>query len=859
MPTTKEWFRSGEMEYISIVMHEHCAYRCMSRLGRLGTVQFTDLTPDLTAFQRRYINEVQRCDEMERKLGFFESMLQKYEIEPRQSPQASVFLTKLEADSSGSARQSSMLEEMETLINGKESELQELNSFRENLQRDYNSQIELRYVLEKSRAFFDEADPETRGARNDPVGDTENGSVSQRLDGLRFHFITGTILQEERARFERMVFRSTRGNCLMKFSEIENPIESDSGEDVKKTVFIIFYQAPYVQVKINRICEAFSANLYEIPDLADVAAYESRMTNVHNEIGDRDRVLQKNKIDITSLLNDLAKWLEVYKWTVAREKTIYHVLNHFAADLKGVLRAEGWVISEKKEEVRECIYSVHDAMSRGNGSGSASQLPCSVTTLQKSQWPAMPPTYFETNKFTEVYQLIVDTYGVPRYQEANPAVFYVITFPFLFGVMFGDIGHGVLLFVFSCFIISKERELENQKLDEMTALLYNGRYMLILMGFFSAYCGLLYNDYFAMGLKLFTPTWVADTSDCAEDKCDTVMFNSTGDVYPAGVDPTWHHADNGLLFFNSVKMKMSVIFGVTQMTVGLFLKMMNALHFKEPLDMWFEALPQIIFMLSLFGYMCAIIIYKWLVPWGPDCGRTNCNPPSLITTLINIVLAPGTVEEDQQLYEGQATVQVILLLLAVVQIPLMLIPKPYFLVKRMHAHHGHIRGHRSSVHDPMLSDSGQEIVLEGTGPPGRVDSLPSDAHDEEHSAGDIWIHQAIETIEFCLGCISNTASYLRLWALSLAHSQLATVFLEKALLDLILNEGPLGPIMTFFGYGAFAGITFAVLMVMDNLECFLHALRLHWVEFQSKFYKADGVKFTPVDFEAILEGRQEAV
>jgi V-type H+-transporting ATPase subunit a len=121
----------------------------------------------------------------------------------------------------------------------------------------------------------------------------------------------------------------------------------------------------------------------------------------------------------------------------------------------------------------------------------------------------------------------------------------------------------------------------------------------------------------------------------------------------------------------------------------------------------------------------------------------------------------------------------------------------------------------------------------------------------------------IETIEFVLGCISNTASYLRLWALSLAHSQLAETFLTQLLQK--GWSGSNGPntsvasimIITFILWFPYMAVTWGVLMMMDALECFLHTLRLHWVEFQNKFFKGKGHAYTPFDFKTTFKEEME--
>ncbi|XP_043214096.1 V-type proton ATPase 116 kDa subunit a1-like isoform X3 [Amphibalanus amphitrite] len=839
--TMSEWglFRSEEMSLCQLFLQTEAAYACVSELGELGLVQFRDLNPDVNAFQRKFVNEVRRCDEMERKLRYLEKEIKKDGI------------PMLDTGENPEAPQPREMIDLEATFEKLENELKEVNNNAETLKKNFLELTELKHILQKTQTFFDEMSEANRDDENAQLlGEDGMQAAGQ---SLKLGFVAGVIQRERMPGFERMLWRACRGNVFVRQAQIESALEDPvSGDQVYKSVFIIFFQGEQLKTRVKKICEGFRATLYPCPETPPERR-EMKM-GVMTRIEDLNTVLAQTQDHRHRVLVAAAKNIRTWFVKVRKIKAIYHTLNWFNLDVtQKCLIAECWVPSADTEAIQL-------ALRRGSERSGSSVSP----VLNSIQTREAPPTYNRTNKFTQGFQELVDAYGVASYREMNPAPYTIITFPFLFAVMFGDFGHGALMALMAAWMVWKEKPLGAKKIDnEIASIFFGGRYIILLMGLFSIYTGFIYNDIFSKSVNVLGSSW----RNCFTDEevhhhdAETLLLppeNRTcfyGTPYPFGFDPIWQISSNRVTFQNAFKMKISVLLGVLQMLFGVLLSVFNYRNFKQFSDLVTMFLPQVLFLLCLFGWLCMLCLLKWTmysapfeVGSGPEDAEairygTHC-APSLLLIFINMFLlkdmnadpkgtGPGEKYCDGYLFDGQKGFQSFLLFVGVMCIPWMLLAKPILIWRQR----------RQQPHSELPEANGDVAAPAGGGGGG---------HDEEEFS-EVCIHQAIHTVEYVLGSVSHTASYLRLWALSLAHSQLSEVLWTMVLVrGLSMTREFWGGIVLYVIFGAWAGLTVSILIVMEGLSAFLHTLRLHWVEFQSKFYKGEGYIFAPFSFEIIL-------
>uniref|UniRef100_A0A4X1SV87 V-type proton ATPase subunit a n=1 Tax=Sus scrofa TaxID=9823 RepID=A0A4X1SV87_PIG len=786
------------------------------------------LNASVSAFQRRFVVDVRRCEELEKTFTFLQAEVRRAGL-ALPLPEG-VLLAPPPRDLLRIQEESDRL-------------AQELRDVRGNQQalRAQLHQLQLHSaVLSQGHGHG----PQLAATHTDmPL---ERTPLLQAPGGphqdLRVNFVAGAVEPHKAAALERLLWRACRGFLIASFRETEQQLEDPvTGEPATWTTFLISYWGEQIGQKIRKITDCFHCHVFPFAEQEE--ARLGALQQLQQQSHELQEVLGETERFLSQVLGRVQKLLPPWQVQIRKMKAVYLALNQCSVSTTHkCLIAEAWCATRDLPTVQQALQ---DSSSEAGVSAVVHRIPCRD----------MPPTLVRTNRFTASFQGIVDAYGVGRYQEVNPAPYTIITFPFLFAVMFGDVGHGLLMFLFAlAMVLAENRPAVKTAQNEIWRTFFGGRYLLLLMGLFSVYTGFIYNECFSRATAIFPSGWsvaaMANQSGwsdtfLAEHPLLTLDPNVTGvflGPYPFGIDPVWSLAVNHLSFLNSFKMKMSVLLGVTHMTFGVVLGVFNHMHFGQWHRLLLETVPELVFLLALFGYLVFLIVYKWLRFTAADAASA----PSVLIHFINMFLFSRSAT-NRPLFPGQEVVQSVLVVLALAMVPILLLGTPLFL-RQQHRRHARRRQlvedeDKTGLLDASVSVSSQGLDEEKA-------ECPGDREEAEFVASEVFMHQAIHTIEFCLGCISNTASYLRLWALSLAHAQLSEVLWAMVMrvgLGLSDEMGVVAVVLVPI-FAAFAVMTVAILLVMEGLSAFLHALRLHWVEFQNKFYAGTGYKLSPFTF-----------
>ena len=918
---------------IRMPSHIPKAVKILEKIASLEdpVLEFIDINENNLEAKKSFLPLIKRCENMEVKLNDLEKFANEFNIPIEHYKEYNEFKTALSKDQVKREvkdntyfdfTENEILEEYKTVCDLYES----YNKIKENLIIEIQRKITLeKYFSLTAATIIDQNNPRSRKksipayeSNKNIINNVLNQSISNAsVDSIvrenQYEPITGLCYASDELRMKRMIFRVSHDKVLCTFFEAEFPEEFNPKEPMK--IFVMFCpKIDYLIAKMIKVCEVYNCPRFDIPENY-VGHVMEILPDIFEKILEHKNYLLEAKKTLKSYLEDyilIKKKLQLYKIYFKREKLVF--LNLAKCNCgDNFIDGEIWVLQKNFEKLKHELNSKVDDDSI-------------ATFIDVKDYGMERPTYIDVNEFTYPFQEIVNQYGIPNYHEINPGYFTIITFPFLFGIMFGDVGHGLILFFITLYLFnlanknrkkqgpinsdelpfindknnnnSREINILDSPEDSMLKSFVQYRYFFLLCSIFGIFCGFMYNEFFAIPLNLFGTCYTSKKNgELILSKEHRINAPDKKCVYPVGLDPSWIGTVNELTYTNSLKMKLSIIVGVLHMMLGIFIRGINNINAKNHTAFYFEFIPQFLFMGLMFGYLISMIFYKW----GTDYDSNTHEAPSLLTIMINMAIKLGEID-GKPLFESfmgfsQESINRLILFICVLLIPVMLLVKPInfymrkvktkgikyrndgvSLIKNENKNDDNINiniNDNNNINNDYDINNDDNMNLNNSGDYSLSLSQesaikPNELYSELYATQkikykeeaktkyqfiELFIGQLIEVIEYVLGTVSNTASYLRLWALSLAHTALSHVFIEKTFIGYIQNDHTniaSSVIGVFIYFLVFLFATAFILIFMDAMECVLHTLRLHWVEFQNKFYKGDGYLFRPFSFKNIF-------
>jgi V/A-type H+-transporting ATPase subunit I len=164
--------------------------------------------------------------------------------------------------------------------------------------------------------------------------------------------------------------------------------------------------------------------------------------SLNTEIANIQKQIEKQKVEIAGLRTTYAGQLQSLLWKVRTSRMLADAMAHYGK-LKYTYLIVGWIPSSK-------LASLTEQLKRAS-----KNIIIETTPSKRGSSGQNVPVALQNPGILSPFQMLTTTYARPRYEEIDPTVLITITFPLLFGAMFGDVGHGLVLAILGWVIASK--------------------------------------------------------------------------------------------------------------------------------------------------------------------------------------------------------------------------------------------------------------------------------------------------------------------------------------------------------------------------------------------------------------------
>jgi V/A-type H+-transporting ATPase subunit I len=313
-----------------------------------------------------------------------------------------------------------------------------------------------------------------------------------------------------------------------------------------------------LQLESSKALETIEKKIAEID-----MAFQSLEAD-HNISVPRFRLKKKGlKMQMHNLAKESRQLLQKLHMRLSAKQRIYEIIDNLP-HTKRVYFFEGWVQLSRLAEFKDCVHSI----SKGYG-GLISKIEAEPNLEKAVKSLGKPPSVLKYPRITGVFKsfhAITRAFGVPDYYEIDPTFFFLISFPIIFGMMYGDVGHGVVLLFTSLVLYFLKGKFSLERTSILNYL-FEGLPLIILCSLSSILFGFLYGEFFG------SEEW----------------FNDLTGLHPLWFSPIQH--PNTLL-------RYSLYVGIIHFSFGLILDILNKMIDKEFLQAFFGPLLWLWFYLS---------------------------------------------------------------------------------------------------------------------------------------------------------------------------------------------------------------------------------------------------------------------